>query len=218
VTYAASEYWDRYLAERGLDWGGRWTDAFIPLLLAEQARSVLELGCGLGHDAARLADAGLIVVAADFSREAIRRARNAYGASVEFVIADVSEPLPFEDGSFDAVMANVSLHMFGAATTHAVFGEVRRVLRPRGLFVFHVNSTADRNLRAQRRPVERELEENNVLERGGQTVRFFSRDDLHELLGGWDDARLEHVEIDDAETGRVFKHVWRGIARSPESA
>ena len=97
------------------------------------------------------------------------------------LVADVTSELPAPDGAFDAVMANVSMHMFPWDVTRSAFDEVARVLRPGGLFLFHVNAREDRPLRACRRPVARELEPNYVLEEIGQTVRFFSADDLRAL-------------------------------------
>ena len=102
--------------------------------------------------------------------------------------------------------------MFPDAVTRSVFGEILRVLRPGGSFVFHVNALDDRPLRERRRPVERELETDYVLERSGQTMRFFSETYLRELLEGWRDLRLTAVEIRDHETGEPFKRVWRGAA------
>ena len=134
---------------------------------------------------------------------------------VEFLVADMTEPLPFADASFDAVMANVSLHMFPDAVTRAVFAEIERVIRPGGLLLFHVNATSDRALRAVRRPVERELEPDYVLERAGQRVRFFSRTYIAEVLAGWADVNASLVEIPDGRTGIPFKHVWRVSARRP---
>src|SRR3954452_3208000 len=97
-------YWDEYFArhrESGtdLDWGGRWTEPFLPLLREAGAQRVLELGCGTGNDAARLARAGYDVVALDGSAEAIATARAHDG--VDFLVADMTEPLPFTDASFD---------------------------------------------------------------------------------------------------------------------
>jgi len=72
AVYEQATYWDgffRRVGERGadLDWGGRRTESFIPLLRASGAHELLELGCGTGNDAARLATEGLRVVAADLS-------------------------------------------------------------------------------------------------------------------------------------------------------
>jgi SAM-dependent methyltransferase len=211
-------FWDDYFARQhaagaDLDWAGRWTEPFVPLLREAGAERVLELGCGTGNDAARLAGAGFEVVALDGSEEAIARARRHRG--VEFLVADMTEPLPFPDGAFDAVMANVSLHMFGDAVTRAVFVEIERVVRPGGLFLFHVNADSDRPLRAARLPVERELEPNYILERSGQRMHFFSRAYLDELLAGWSDVDATLVEIPDETTGEPYKRVWRVSARRP---
>jgi SAM-dependent methyltransferase len=121
-------------------------------------------------------------------------------------------PLPFPDSSFDAVMSNVALHMFPDRLTRQVFAEIRRLVPPGGLFLFHVNAVEDRPLRARWRPVARELEQDFVLEETGQTMHFFSEAYLRELLREWTELRLEPVEITRDETGETFKHVWRGIA------
>jgi SAM-dependent methyltransferase len=210
-------YWDDYFARHraagtDLDWGGRWTEPFVPLLREHGAHRVLELGCGTGNDAARLAGAGFDVVAIDGSAEAIATASRHPG--VDFRIADMTEPLPFADDAFDAVMSNVALHMFGDAETRAVFAEIARVLRPGGLLLFHVNADSDRPLRERRLPVERELEPNYVLERSGQRVRFFSRAYIGELLADWADVETTLVEIRD-ENGDPYKRVWRAVARRP---
>jgi SAM-dependent methyltransferase len=218
VDHAQKTYWDDYyrgLGERGsdLDWGGRWTAPFLPLLRAAGASDVLELGCGTGNDAARLARAGFHVVATDLSTEAVAAARQKYGDLVDVRVVDMAAGLPFPEAGFDAVMANVALHMFTDAVTRAVFADVRRVLREGGLFVFHVNAHDDRPLRAQGRPVLRELEPGYVLEEAGQTVRFFSRPYLDDLLTGWRVVMLDHLEIPHGRTNELFKRVWRVAAR-----
>jgi ubiquinone/menaquinone biosynthesis C-methylase UbiE len=51
-------------------------------------RTVLELGCGTGNDAARLADEGYEVTAVDLSGEAIGQARAKFGSLARFLVAD----------------------------------------------------------------------------------------------------------------------------------
>lgn len=218
VDDAQKTYWDEYyrgLGERGsdLDWGGRWTDPFLPLLRTARGRDVLELGCGTGNDAARLAREGFHVVATDLSTEAVAAARQKYGDLFDVRVVDMAAGLPFPEASFDAVMANVAVHMFTDAVTRAVFASVRRVLREGGLFLFHVNARDDRPLRERGRPVLRELEPDYVLEEAGQTVRYFSRSYLDDLLTGWQVVMLEHVEIRGARPNVPFKRVWRVAAR-----
>jgi SAM-dependent methyltransferase len=217
TAYAGAEFWDQFHQQRqesgqDLDWGGLWTRPFLVSLRETGVRTVLELGCGTGNDAARLAREGYQVTAIDLSAEAIGRAQARFGSMARFMVADMSQRLPFLDGGFDAVMSNVAMHMFPDVVTREVFAQVRRLVRTGGLFVFHVNALEDRPLRARWQSA-RELEPDYVAEESGQTMHFFSEAYLRELLGGWQELQLTSVPIPDRETGEPFKHVWRGIAR-----
>jgi SAM-dependent methyltransferase len=217
MAYADAGFWDGYYrglrqTGREMDWEGLWTRPFLAPLREAGTRTILELGCGTGNDAARLVGEGYQVTAVDLSAEAIAVARDRFGQAVRFLIADIGMPLPFRDASVDVVMSNVALHMFPDGVTRSVFAEIRRLVRPGGLFLFHVNAAEDRPLRARWRPVARELEPDFVLEESGQTMHFFSEPYLRELLQEWDELRLDPVEVAHPETGAKFKRVWRGIA------
>jgi SAM-dependent methyltransferase len=216
VAYAGAEFWDQFFRQRresgdDLDWAGLWTRPFLAPLREAGVRTVLELGCGTGNDAARLADEGYSVTAVDVSGEAIGQAQARFGSLARFLVADVTRLLPFADGSFDAVMSNVALHMFPDDVTRGVFAQVGRLVRPGGLFVFHVNSLQDRPLRARSLPAT-ELEPDYVAEESGQTVHFFSEAYLRELLAGWERVQLVPVPVPHRKAGGLFKHVWRGVA------
>ena len=217
MAYAGAEFWDRFFRQRrqsgnDLDWGGLWTGPFLAPLRQAGVRTVLELGCGTGHDAARLAGEGYLVTAVDLSGEAIGQARARFGSMARFMVADMTQRLPFPDRDFDAVMSNVAMHMFPDGVTRALFAQVGRLVHAGGLFLFHVNALEDRPLRARRLP-GRELEPDYVAEESGQTMHFFSEAYLRELLEGWRDLELASVPIPHRQTGEPYKHVWRGIAR-----
>ena len=217
MAYAGAEYWDQFFCQRresgnDLDWGGLWTGPFLVPLRQAGVRTILELGCGTGNDAARLAAEGYSVTAIDVSGEAIGQAQAKFGSQARFVVADITQPLAFPDGGFDAVMSNVAMHMFPDGVTRALFAQVGRLVRAGGLFLFHVNALEDRPLRARWLPA-RELEPNYVVEESGQTMHFFSEAYLRELLGGWQEVYLVSVPIRRGETGELSKHVWRGIAQ-----
>lgn len=109
----------------------RW--AFDQLKLASEA-TVLELGCGPGalwvENRARI-PATWKVVLSDLSAGMVEEAQRSLGAlqgRFEFMVVD-TQALPFQDASFDAVIAN---HMLYHVTDiSGALSEVRRVLRPR---------------------------------------------------------------------------------------
>lgn len=99
---------------------------------------VLEVGCGAGELAGRLHELGIEVVAIDTSQRMVDLTR---ARGVQAQVADVQD-LPFEDGSFDCVVAGwVLYHVVERATA---IHECARVLRPGGRFV--VPTLADENL------------------------------------------------------------------------
>ena len=217
VAHAGAEFWDRSYRQRresgnDLDWAGFWTRPFLVPLRQAGVHTVLELGCGTGNDAARLADEGYSVTAIDVSAEAIGQAQAKWGSRATFLVADMTQRLPFPDGSFDAVMSNVAMHMFPDSVTRALFAQVGRLVRPGGLFAFHVNSLEDRPLRARNLRAQ-ELEQDYVAEESGQTMHFFSEPYLCELLTGWHQVELTPVTVPHRKTGDPYKHVWRGTAR-----
>ena len=217
MVHAGTEFWDQFFRQRreagnDLDWAGLWITPFLVPLRQAGVRTVLELGCGTGNDAARLAGAGYAVTAIDLSGEAIIQAQAKFGKLARFLVADMTRRLPFPDGSFDAVMSNVAMHMFPDRVTRAVFAQVGRLVRTDGLFLFHVNSLEDRPLRARNLPA-RELEPDYVAEDSGQTMHFFSEPYLRDLLAAWQQVQLVPVQVPHPKSGEPFKHVWRGQAR-----
>ncbi len=93
--------------------------------------AVLDLGCGTGRHSVWLANAGAAVTALDFSAGMLDEARTKPGAeTVRFVVHDLHEPLPFEEGSFDRVVSGLVLEHLRELRTF--FAEAHRVLRPGG--------------------------------------------------------------------------------------
>lgn len=116
----------------------RLTDLVAERVPAGSGRRLLDVGCGTGRPALRLAAAsGAHVVGVSISHQEIelaqaRAARSGLGDRVRFAFADAMT-LPFDDASFDAAWAIESLtHM--SDRTEAL-REIRRTLRPGGRVV-----------------------------------------------------------------------------------
>jgi SAM-dependent methyltransferase len=217
-SYAKAGVWDTYHAgNEELNPQGWWVADLLPFFTTAGARTVLDVGCGTGGDAVSLAKIGLHVTAMDYSEVALARAQakaKASGVVVDFRQGDMALPLPFAEEDFDAVMSNVALHMFDDQTTRRILGEMRRVLRPAGLLLLHVNSTEDMPYREQRlgRLRVQTLEPNFYREANGQTMHFFSEEYCRDVLADWTIVDLTHLRLCD-EAGTIFKCVWRCVAQ-----
>lgn len=102
-----------------------------PLLDAarvEQGTRVLDIGSGPGYAAAQAAGRGASVVGVDVATAMVQLARRLH-PGLDFREAD-AEALPFEDGSFDAVVANFAILHLGRP--ERAVSEFVRVLRPGG--------------------------------------------------------------------------------------
>lgn len=97
---------------------------------------VLEIGCGSGATALKLAPFAARIVASDISSEmaAIGREKAAAEncANVEFVVAALDAP-PWPDAAFDAVLSFNALHLI--AGREAALARIHRLLKPGGLFI-----------------------------------------------------------------------------------
>ncbi|TLM80264.1 MAG: methyltransferase domain-containing protein [Actinobacteria bacterium] len=122
-------------------WFIRRTDGPI-LDLAEirEGDRVLDIGTGPGYlaraAAERVGDTGR-AVGLDASPEMIEQATaraKQEGSTAEFVLAGAQE-MPFEDGSFDAVVSRLALHHIPAAVKERAIEEIARVLAPGGRVV-----------------------------------------------------------------------------------
>ena len=149
----------------------------------EAASRVLEVGCGGGQFAARLADENpdAQLVAVDRSPRFVELT-SARGVTAQ--VADI-QALPFDDGAFDVVAAMWML--YHVPDLDQGLAEVRRVLRPGGLFVAVTNG--DGHVADLRREAG-----------GGPVVTAFSSETGEEVLR----RHFEHVEREDIATRAIF--------------
>jgi ubiquinone/menaquinone biosynthesis C-methylase UbiE len=98
-----------------------------------EGKDVLEVGSGRGGGASYVHRylKPRTVVGADFSRQAVDLANRRHGRDGLRYVEGDAENLPFDAGSFDAVLNVESSHCYPSRPRF--FAEVRRVLRPGGV-------------------------------------------------------------------------------------
>ena len=143
-------------------------------------KRVLDLGCRSGALTRHFLD-GNSVVGLDVDAAALEKAA---ALGIEPLQADVEQPLPLEDASFDAVVAGELLEHL--RFPDALVAEIRRVLRPGGVLVGSVPNAfrVQSRLRFLRgRPPEDDPTH----------LRMFSPAALRELLAGFEGVQLSYV-------------------------
>jgi SAM-dependent methyltransferase len=131
------------------------TPAFLASLPDLRGLEGLDLGCGEGHNTRLLVERGAQMTAIDISEAFIAHAQileDEAPLGIDYRVASAVE-LPFEDSSFDFVVAFMSLMEF--PETARALSEAFRVLRPGGFLQFSIehpcfSTPHRRNLRDER--------------------------------------------------------------------
>lgn len=154
----------------------------IPFFQAAIGRGkrVLDLGCRAGALTRNYLE-GNDVVGVDVDRAALAKAE---ALGIQPVQANVEEPLPFEDASFDAVVAGELFEHL--QFPDALVAEIRRVLRPGGVIVGSVPNAyrlKSRLLFLRGKPPENDPTH----------LRMFSPRAMRALLAGFEGIELDFV-------------------------
>ena len=143
-------------------------------------RRVLDLGCRDGALTSAYTE-GNDVVGVDAHREALAEAAK---LGIETRWADLDEPLPFDESSFDVVVAGELLEHL--RDPRLLVSEARRVLRPGGTLVASVPN-AYRLKNRLRFLLGRKPEDDPT------HLQMFSADEVRSLLSDFDEPRLHFI-------------------------
>lgn len=106
-------------------------------------KDVLDVGCGLGRNCIYLAKQGFEMSGFDLSQHSINqtleKARQQNVKLNKFVVADMLN-FPFEDNSFDAILAFNVIEHTDKEGFKKILGEIKRTLRPNGEAYFTLGS------------------------------------------------------------------------------
>jgi SAM-dependent methyltransferase len=147
--------------------------------MRDNAKTVLELGCGQGRDCLYFGTKGIKVKALDSSNLAIeqlsQRVKQA-NLSIEASVYDATKPLPFNDGEFDAVYSHMLFNMgLKLEQLKVIFQEIRRVLKKNGFHFFSVRNQNDKFFGTGTRI------DNQIYKINGFQIRFFTKQEIEQL-------------------------------------
>jgi SAM-dependent methyltransferase len=208
-----ASYWNKkHTQYTGVDWiekpslFAQWLKQYLP-----QSGRLLDLGAGQGQDSRYFASLGYKVTSVDYSDEALsisRRTAANQNLDINFLKADLSQPLPFKNGSFDIIYAHLSLHYFDHQTTQRLFADIYRMLKPSGILAAIVNSTADPEL-AEGAQLESDFVEIESIQK-----RFFTPQTLEGYAKGFTTIIADQEGTSYKDPIKLVRYVGRKIPDS----
>lgn len=136
-------FWDDYMGDAGNDFHRELVAPVAERLLAlHPGETVLEIACGSGLFARRMAQLGAQVLATDFSGQFLERAKlrtQAYADRIELQQIDATDEaqlLALGERRFDAAVSNMAL--MDMAAIDPLLSALSRLLKPGGRFVFTI--------------------------------------------------------------------------------
>ena len=158
----------------------------------------LEMGCGAGPNLVWLAQKGLWVSGIDVSPTALELARRQLQRSgcadrVERLVEGSVSEVPFPDATFDGIIEACVFQHLARPDRERAFGEVRRLLKPGGVFVGYMLDVEHTVFRGEAAEQMADDPGSLMLTEGGSAVRleglglshFFCREELLALLEGF---------------------------------
>ena len=127
--------------------------------------------------------------------------------SVNAIIGDIRDPLPYAAEQFDFIISDLSLHYFSEKDTFMILGEIHRVLKQNGIMLVRLNSIKDKNHGAQQgKEIEKYFYEHNGLKK-----RFFTEETIRYFF----EKEFIIIKIEEERSGKYLeeKHLLEVIMK-----
>ena len=141
IWNANADYWDSFMGEAGNDWHQQLIAPLtIELLDLEPGDRLLDVGCGNGVFARKMATKGIKVTAFDFSENNIRNAQKYSVENIDYHVLDATiyeELISLGKNNFYAAVANMVL--MDVSEIGTLFKALAELLINKGVFAFSVS-------------------------------------------------------------------------------
>jgi len=181
----------------------------------EVGKDAIDLGCGIGRNALYLADQGYHVMAVDFAESALEKFRDKLEDSpqaqrISLKQMNLAKKLPFPDNSFDLATDIVTTMTLTPDELPGFEAELRRVVRPNGLFLTYVLSADDGFLEATAPGKSA-----TTVEESGITDNYLSEAQLRKLYKDWEVLEMNKIEKLDHFYGKNYmRRIWWILLRN----
>lgn len=160
-------------------------ESTLQLIESPSGLRVLDAGCGLGRQAAKLASRGAKLVCVDIDPTAVDQTRRRLDPEHQVFLTDLREPMmAFADASFDCVLASLVLHYI--RDWDQPLSEFKRILRPSGQLLVSLHHPFADYVESQSHSYE--ATESWVYANYGQVADLFWRRPLADVLSSLIDA------------------------------
>ncbi len=180
-----------------------WLVDFNSIILSSNT-PILDLGCGSGNDTLYLINKGKKVISCDQSINAINNIKRNFPEVYGTKCFNMLHGMPFDDNSFEIIIADLCLHYFRKKDTLKILNEIKRILISGGHLIFRVNSINDVNHGAgQGKEIEHHLYETD----DKRLKRFFNEEDIRYFFR---DFNIEYLNEEIMTRYKHEKRLYRG--------
>jgi len=180
----STRYWDNIYADYKVSEieADGWLEKF-DYMIERCSTPIIDLGCGGGNDTLYLIQKGKRVISCDQSINAIENIKKSFPKVYGTKCFNMLDGMPFDDGSFELVTADLCLHYFNEKETFDLINEIKRILTKDGHLIFRVNSINDVNYGAGR---GKEIEHHLYETEDKRIKRFFDERDIKYFFKDFD--------------------------------
>ena len=186
-----------------------WKKETITLPNILKGKKVLELGVANGKTLVSiLRQKPSEVYGIDFSGKAVEKSKGVFGDKVNLIVGDAKD-LPFEDNSFDVVIAYYIINNSIKKDRFKIIKEIYRVLKKKGICVFEDFSIGDFRNKGKYHGKDG----NTIIKKNKLICHFFYEKEVRELFGRFSKLKIKTSKFYPIKNKNLKREIINCVAR-----